>query len=160
MIATSESIRTGSNGVRMERNVGRRGVTITSKPPRSAFQRAVQRLSMEWGCKESTAHDRLNNGHSVYQAVAMANRVLLEHGCSEEVAVRMAVVDASLAGEHIPAKDEAHHAHDQADAEEDVEQAAFRRNPCPETWERWRVKLHKELYRIQDLVSAFDQEYR
>jgi cyclophilin family peptidyl-prolyl cis-trans isomerase len=160
MIATSESIRTGSNGVRMDANVVRRGVTIPSRPPRSAFQRAVARLALEWGCKESTAHDRLNNGHSVYGAVATANRVLIEHGCTEEVAVRMAVVDASLAGENIPAKDDAHHAHDIADAEEDVEQAAFRRNPCPETWERWRIKLHKELYRIQDLVSAFDAEYR
>jgi hypothetical protein len=165
MIATSESIRTGKSGERMGRNVVRPRVTITSTRPASAFhrtpmQRVHHALSLRWGCKESTVQDRLNNGHSCFKACAEAVEGLLRFGCTEKLAECMSHVDASMLGENVPAAKDAMHEHKVADASEDVEQAEFERNPCAETWERWRMKLCREAYRIQDVIASHDEEYR
>jgi hypothetical protein len=165
MIATSAMVRAGKSGERMERNVGHRGVTITSTRPASAslrtpMQRAIHELALEWGCKESTAQDRINNGHSVYRMVADANEAMLAEGLTEEVSSRMAVIDSSLMGERVPSVGDADHAEDVADAEEDVAEAEFRRHPCPETWEKYRPHVCRSMYRLQDVIASHDEEYR
>jgi hypothetical protein len=160
MIATSESIRTGSNGVRMERKVMRPGVTVQSRDRLAAYHRALHEIGLELGMKPSTVKDQLNNGHSAYAKVATFNRILLAHGLTEEVATRMALVDSSLMGERIPAARDADHAEDVADAEEDVAEAEFRRRPCPETWEKYRPHVCRSMYRLQDVIASHDEEYR
>jgi uncharacterized membrane protein len=141
------------------------GLTFTSKRTpstslRTPIQRAVNELAMTWGTKESTAHDRLNNGHSVYRMVADANEALLRQGLTEEVSSRMAVIDSSLMGERVPTVKDADHAEDVADAEEDVAEAEFRRNPSPETWEKYRPHVCRSMYRLQDVIASHDEEYR
>jgi hypothetical protein len=141
------------------------GLTFTSKRSpshslRTPMQRAVNELAMRWGTKESTAHDRLNNGHSVYRMVADANEALLRQGLTEEVSSRMAVIDSSLMGERVPSVKDADHAEDVADAEEDVAEAEFRQRPCPETWERYRPHVCRSMYRLQDVIASHDEEYR
>ena len=160
MIATSEIVRAGSNGERMDPKVG--GVTLPreSRRPLTAYQQALRDIGLELGMKPETVKDQLNNGHSAYAKVAVFNRILLEHGLTEEVATRMAVVDASLMGERVPDAKDATRAHDLADAEEDVAQAAFRANPCPATWEKYRPFVCREMYRLTDVIASHDAEYR
>ena len=167
MIATAKQVTTGNSERVMDPRV--RGLTpatqstrlpIASVRGRTPMQRAIHALALAWGCKESTAQDRLNNGHSVYRLVADANEALLAEGLTEEVSSRMAVIDSSLMGERVPAAKDADHAEDVADAEEDLAEAEFRRNPCPETWEKYRVHVCRALYRLQDVVASHDAEYR
>jgi hypothetical protein len=160
MIATTQQVSTGSHGVRMDPSVGRRGVTLKSPRPATAYQRALQEIALELGMKPDTVKDQLNNGHSAYAKVATFNRILLAHGLTEEVATRMALIDSSLMGERVPSSKDADHAEDVADAEEDVAEAEFRRRPCPETWEKYRPHVCRSMYRLQDVIASHDEEYR
>jgi hypothetical protein len=160
MIATSAMVNAGSNGVRMDPRV--RGLTaaLHSRHAPSAYSRACEWIGLELRLKPGTVKDMLNSPHSIYEKLATFNRGLLRFGCTEKLAECMSHVDASMLGENVPAAKDAMHEHKVADASEDVEQAEFERNPCAETWERWRMKLCKEAYRIQDVIASHDEEYR
>jgi hypothetical protein len=41
-----------------------------------------------------------------------------------------------------------------------VAEAEFRRNPCPETWEKYRPHVCRSMYRLQDVIASHDEEYR
>jgi hypothetical protein len=160
MIATTQQVSTGRNGERMDRTV--RGVTLPreSQKPRSAYDRACEYIALELGIKVDTVKDQMNMPHSIHAKAAVFNRGLLKFGCTDKLAEVNSHIEASFLGERVPESKDARASHDVADAEEDVEQAAFRQNPCAETWERWRVKLCKESYRLQDVIASHDEEYR
>jgi hypothetical protein len=162
MIATSAMVRAGKSGERMPDRM--RGVTLPreSTKPRSAYDRCCEWIGLECEprIKADTVKDQMNAPHSIYAKVATFNRGLLKFGLTEKLAKCMSHIDSSMLGENVPAAKDAMHEHKVADASEDVEQAEFERNPCAETWERWRMKLCKEAYRIQDVIASHDEEYR
>ncbi len=141
-------------GFGMAHNIGRGPLPFKSPTRLSAYQR----LGMRWGCRDSTAKDRIYGERGIYQMVADANSILLAEGYGERVAALMSVVEASLIPPDAPTLADCVHAHNQTDATEDLAQAEYLRNSTDEALAAWKRKLAHDLSCGERLLAAMVRE--
>lgn len=131
------------------------------RPPSPSFQPSARRaspydrLAQELGyARAKTARD---NVAVAYKRVALTNRVLIEAGMQAKVGELMAVIEASLMGE-TPPLEEAIHAAQCADAEEDKYEAEFIYRAGDHELEGWIKKLAAEVHSAEVLLKALITE--
>jgi len=84
---------------------------------------------------------------------------LVRMGDTERLGHILSLLDAVLAGQPGLPKLDAVYAADVADAEEELAQAAYRRNPCKETARDWLRALGRESRTNEPVMAALREEF-
>ena len=113
------------------------------------------RLSEKWGCQVGTAKSRRERAlndflDTVEQCLAMHDTERLGH--------MLSLLDAALAGQHAPRIDAVYQA-DCADAEEELAQAEYRKNPCKQTARAWLDALGREARQNEPVMGELRTEW-
>lgn len=114
------------------------------------------RLSQRWRCQLSTARARRERSledflDTVEECLALRQTERLGH--------MLSLLDAALAGQHLPRIDAIYQA-DKADAEEELAQAEYRKNPCKETARVWLDKLGQEARHNEPVMGELREMWR
>jgi hypothetical protein len=109
------------------------------------------RLADRWGCQVSTGRSRRER--SMSDALDVMEE-LVRMGDTERLGHYLALFDAVLAGQPQLPKLDAVYAADRADAEEELAQAAYRRNPTKDTARDWLRALGRESRTNEPVMSA------
>ena len=114
------------------------------------------RLADRWGCQVSTARSRRER--SMSDALDVMEE-LVRTGATEKLGHYLALFDAVLAGQPQLPKLDAVYAADCADAEEELAQAAYRRNPTKDTARDWLRALGRESRSNEPVMSALREKW-
>jgi hypothetical protein len=151
MIATPASIstkvKTAVSEVRMDANMERPAYL------RNLEKRSSQsvRLADKWGCQVTTARSRAER--AVSDALDVMED-LVRVGDTGRLGHILALMDAVLAGQPQLPKLDAVYAADVADAEEELMQAAYRKNPTKDTARDWLRALGRESRTNEPVMAA------
>lgn len=125
--ATSAVRTTVSESERMEGNVRRRPGRFPYPARASVDVREDELLALEWGCKESTAHQRKIRAMADVVTVILVKRRIAAH---DSLAGYIRPIENATAAAPQP---DALHREKLCDAEEDCLQAEYDRNPSEQT---------------------------
>ena len=135
-----------------------RSVSMRAKIERPAYLRNHNRpgslpvrCADRWGCQVTTARARIER--SMSDALDVMEE-LVRMGATEKLGHYLALFDAVLAGQPQLPKLDAVYAADVADAEEEMAQANYRRNPTKETAREWLRALGREARSNEPVMAA------
>ncbi len=114
------------------------------------------RLSEKWNCQFSTARARRQRVVDDVLAVLEAHLAL---GDTDAVGHIVALIDATLAGQPDLPRLDAIYLCDKADAEEDLAEAEYRRNPSIRTARAWFDALGREGRSTEPAMAALRAEW-
>ena len=114
------------------------------------------RLSDRWNCQRSTARARRQRALDDILAVIDAHLAL---GDTDAVGHIVALIDATLAGRTDLPRLDAIYIADKCDAEEDVKEAEYRRNPCVRTAREWFDALGRQGRSTEPAMAALRAEW-
>jgi hypothetical protein len=151
MIATAATISTtvkaATSEVRMDANLDRPAYLRNLNGKGSL----PVRCSEKWGCQVTTARTRIDR--SMADALDVMEE-LVRMGDTERLGHYLALFDAVLAGQPQLPKLDAVYAADCADAEEELAQANYRRNPTKDTARDWLRALGRESRTNEPVMAA------
>lgn len=141
-----------------ERSVSMRAIMRPAPRARNVTPRVSLdvRLSERWGCQVTTARARREQA---VQNVADVMEECLRIGDTDRLGKILNLFDAVLAGHPDLPRLDAIYQHDRTDAEEDMAQAEFRRNPCLRTARQWFDALGREGRSNEPAMAALRREW-